>query len=109
MIGIGLSVFGIGITTPYYIPSGIYSTKYGGAKYCGTVAAVFDGFGYLASFVADNLIGYLSDDFGWSVVLFMMVLQAVGAMTSQFFYQISIHPTLFRHFDCYKPKLKQLS
>ena len=85
-----LFLIGISITTPYYIPSAIYCTRFGGEKYCATIAALFDGFGYLGGFFTDNLIGVLSDNYGWSIVLFIFMTFSFCATIMIFLYQYSL-------------------
>jgi sugar phosphate permease len=86
-----LLLLGSTITTPYYIPSSLYTTRFGGNKYCGTLAGAFDGFGYLCSFVIDFFIGYVSDEYGWGMALFMMMSLGLLSIITMISYQLSLY------------------
>ena len=85
-----LIMLGGSMTVPYYIPCSLYTTTFGGDKYCSSLTGIFEGIGYLAGFFMDILIGYASDLFGWPPVLIVISLCGFISTFLIFVYQISI-------------------
>eukprot|EP00898_Chlorokybus_atmophyticus_P008593 jgi/Chlat1/8735/Chrsp9S00722 len=69
MLVLRLSLVSLCVSVPYYMPSAVFSTKFGGSKYCGTVSALLDSAGFATSMALLGGCGWLAETRGWSWVM----------------------------------------
>eukprot|EP00058_Branchiostoma_floridae_P006227 XP_002591715.1 hypothetical protein BRAFLDRAFT_122686 [Branchiostoma floridae] len=80
LAGVVVFVLGATISTPYYIPGGVFSMSFGGERYCSTLVSILDVFGYCASITMDSIMGAMPwhDLFTAQVVSCVMALVFLG-------------------------------
>jgi len=91
-LGLQQFLFGLAFTTPYYLPVSVYATRFGGVRYCATLAGFFDGFGYAVAILMDLTAGPLAENFSWSLVLVIVSFCCAISTVLMAVYQHSARP-----------------
>ncbi|XP_078663405.1 putative hexose phosphate transport protein [Branchiostoma floridae x Branchiostoma belcheri] len=76
LAGVVVFVLGATISTPYYIPGGVFSMSFGGERYCSTLVSILDVFGYCASIAMDTIMGSMT----WHDLFTAQVISCVLAL-----------------------------
>jgi hypothetical protein len=97
-VGAQQFLFGLVFTTPYYLPVSVYATRFGGSRYCATLAGFFDGFGYAVAILMDLTAGPLADNNSWSLVLCLVTFCCGISTVLMAVFQHSARPKIVNKF-----------
>eukprot|EP00698_Gefionella_okellyi_P020131 TRINITY_DN6284_c0_g1_i2.p1 TRINITY_DN6284_c0_g1~~TRINITY_DN6284_c0_g1_i2.p1 ORF type:complete len:518 (-),score=86.50 TRINITY_DN6284_c0_g1_i2:780-2333(-) len=74
-------LYGLTLGVPVYLPMSLFSVRFGGKDYCGTLVALIDcvGWGFIICFDLSTKL-FIGTESGWAKVLLMLVL--IGAIAT---------------------------
>uniref|UniRef100_A0A0G4HNH3 Major facilitator superfamily (MFS) profile domain-containing protein n=1 Tax=Chromera velia CCMP2878 TaxID=1169474 RepID=A0A0G4HNH3_9ALVE len=87
-MGIVSCVFLIGLFVgpPFYIPTGVYASNFGGVRHCGTMSGMMDAFGYTSTTLFMTMVGHLAALHSWGGLLDILAMSCfLGTMCFGFF------------------------
>ena len=85
-------VYGFVSALPYYLPSSIYSVKFGGKHFSGTLYGFFDAVGYVPGIALDLWAGEITTAVGWGQMLGALIVFALLATIFLACYQWTTRP-----------------